>query len=351
MPRSSDSSNQRTYVFPSGVTLRLHSDQREVISHIDAEYGSVLAVAPGDADIDVYAGRSAISSSPRANDFEQAYEGRHKTVNWRVAVSGLEAETTRVLFEGRGQLVISFLQTFYIEPLLRLRFLKRGHALVHAACLANGDSSILFPAGSGVGKSTLMLRHAASGKQVQGDNYVILTGEGRTLAFPRRLRIYSDLAVVSPDIFGRLPTAERWRLRAAGLIRRLSFGYANLPRRLTIDEIAGPGRLCPEATLESVYFLKRHAAGGLAGPTPVAKDEAVTRIQAINREEAKRLEEALSGHAEAKAVVEEADCLEHGILETVLARVPISEILVPRVRNPSAVVSEISRVCGLSGTT
>jgi len=347
MPRSSDSSNQRTYVFPSGVTLRLHSDQRGVISHINAEYGSVLAEASGDADIDVYAGRSAISSSHHANEFERAFEGRHKTVNWRVAVSGLEAETTRVLFEGRGQLVISFLQTFYIEPLLRLKFLKRGHALVHAACLANGDSSILFPAGSGVGKSTLMLRHAASGKQVQGDNYVILTGAGRTLPFPRRLRIYSDLAAVSPDIFGRLPSAERWRLRVAGLIRRFSLGYANLPRRLTIDEIVGPGRLCPEANLSAVYFLRRHGGSGLAGPTPVPLDEAVARIQAINREEATRLEPALAGRPEAKAVFDEAGCLERSLLENVLGHLPLFEILVPRVRNPSAVVAEISRVCGL----
>ncbi len=349
MPRSHGFSYQSMYRFPSGVTLRLQTDQREILGHIDAEYGSLSTEALDEADIDVYAGRSAISSSAQASEFSQAYEGRHKTVHWRVAVSSLQAETIRVLFEGRGQLVISFLQTFYIEPLLRLKFLKRGNALVHAACLARGERSILFPAGSGVGKSTLMLRHAASGKPVQGDNYVILTSEGHTLAFPRRLRIYADLAAVSPDIFGRLPPAERWRLRVAGLIRRFSLGYANLPRRLTIDEIVGPGRLCQEATLESVYFLKRHGADRLTGPQPVSREEAVARIQAINREEGQRLEEALEGHSEATAAFREADRLERYILESVLSDVPIFELMVPRVRNPSAVVSEISRVCGLSG--
>jgi len=351
MPRSHSSSYQRMYRFPSGVTLRLQTDQREVLGHLDAEYGSVTTEAPGEADIDVYAGQSAISSSAQDSEFNEAYEGRHKTVHWRVAVSSLQAETIRVLFEGRGQLVISFLQTFYIEPLLRLKFLKRGNALLHAACLAHGERSILFPAGSGVGKSTLMLRHAASGKRVQGDNYVILTGEGHTLAFPRRLRIYSDLAAVSPDIFGRLPPAERWRLRVAGLIRRFSLGYANLPRRLTIDEIVGPGRLCPEARLESVYFLKRHLDDGLAGPTPLSRDDAVSRIQAINRDEGKRLEEALERHSEATEAFKEADRLERCILESVLSDVPIFELLVPRVRNPSAVVAEISRVCGLGGVS
>ena len=349
MPQSGELSNTRTYGFPSGVTLRLQTNAREVLSHLDAEYRSVLAKVPGEADIDVYAGQSAISSSPERPEFNQAYEGRHKTVTWRVAVGGLDERTIRVLFEGRGQLVVSFLQTFYIEPLLRLKFLKRGHALVHAACLANGDSSILFPAGSGVGKSTLMLRHAASGKRVQGDNYVILSGEGHTIAFPRRLRIYSDLAAVSPDIFGRLPPAERWRLRVAGLIRKFSLGYANLPRRLTIEEILGPGRLCPEATLDSVYFLKRHGADRLVGPHPVSHGEAVARIQAINQEEGKRLEDAVAGRPEAGPVFHEAALLERRILEGVLSKLPIFELLVPRVRNPSALVAEISRRCGLGG--
>jgi hypothetical protein len=194
-----------------------------------------------------------------------------------------------------------------------------------------------------------MLRHAASGRRVQGDNYVILNGEGHTFSFPRRMRVYSDLATVSPDIFGRLPAAERWRLRTAGLIRKLSLGYANLPRRLSIDEIVGPGRVCPEATLTSVYFLQRYGGESLAGPRQVPLDEAVARIQAINQDEATRLKEALAGHAEAQAAFGAAERLERGILERVLATVPISELLVPRVRDPSAVVSQISRVSGLSG--
>jgi len=351
MPQSGKQPRQRTYCFPSGATLLLRTNQREVLEHLDAEYGTLATDTSGTPDIEVYAGDSAIASSPNASDFNEAYEGRHKTVTWRVAVSRLDEDTTSVLFEGRGQLVISFLQTFYIEPLLRLKFLKRGHALVHAACLARRDSSVLFPAGSGVGKSTLMLRHAASGRQVQGDNYVIVTGEGRTLAFPRRMRIYSDLAAVSPDVFVRLPPEERWRLRIAGLVRRLSLGYANLPRRLAIEEIVGPGQLCPDARLEAVYFLKRHDGERLTGPQPVPREEAVARIQTINRGEGDRLEAALQRHSEAAAVFDEAGRLERGILESVLSNVPIFELLVPQVRNPAAVVAEISRVCGLDGTS
>src|SRR3989442_15804192 len=86
MPRSHSSSYQRMYRFPSGVTLRLQTDQREVLGHLDAEYGSVSTEGPGEADIDVYAGQSAISSSAQDSEFNEAYEGRHKTVHWRDAL-------------------------------------------------------------------------------------------------------------------------------------------------------------------------------------------------------------------------------------------------------------------------
>ena len=63
------------------------------------------------------------------------------------------------------------------------------------------------------------------------------------------------------------------------------------------------------------------------------------------------LEESLERHSEATAAFKEADRLERCILESVLSDVPIFELLVPRVRNPSAVVAEISRVCGLGGVS
>jgi hypothetical protein len=97
---------------------------------------------------------------------------------------------------------------------------------------------------------------------VQGDNYVIVTPDGRTLAFPRRLRIYSDLPKINPAVYRLLPGRERVRLRLAGLIRTLSAGYANMPRRLTVDELIGHGRIRSEAHLDAVYLLPltRHRA-------------------------------------------------------------------------------------------
>lgn len=350
MAQSTGPVTRRAYRFPSGVTLRIHSSQRAVLNHFASEYTSAAVEEPGVADIEVYAGKKAISSSQQADRLSRAYEGRHKIVRWRISVAGLCEDTTYVGFEGSGQLVISFLQTFYVEPLLRLKFAARDHALVHAASLAKGDLSVLFPAGSAVGKSTMTLQHAAAGQGVQGDNYVVVTPEGRTLAFPRRMRVYSDLAAINPEVYAMLPRRERIRLRWAGIVRRLSRGYANLPRRLALEQIVGDrNHVCREARLSAVYLLKPYEGEGLSGPLPQTVDEAVKRIQAIGEMESARLREALPEDQPA-SLMQPLLRRERDVLESALLRVPIFELLVPRVRNPSPLVAQIRQVTGLAGT-
>jgi len=349
MPQPARSIAERTYRFASGVTLRLRSRREDVLAHFEGEYGSAAVEHSGAADIDVYAGNDAIAALGERL-LDHAYEGRHKTVRWRVAVADLQQETIRVAFEGSGALVVSFLQTFYIEPLLRVKMAGRDHALVHAATLNKGDRAVLFPAGSAVGKSTMMLQHAAEGYQVQGDNYVIVTPDGRTLAFPRRLRIYSDLPKINPAVYRLLPGRERVRLRLAGLIRTLSAGYANMPRRLTVDELIGDSRICPEAHLDAVYLLFAHTGPELTGPMPRSADQAIDRIQTINEAEGARLVEALSalpgdGH---EGFMEQVRSRERDVLARALNGVPAFELLVPRVRNPALLVAKIRRVTGLA---
>jgi hypothetical protein len=345
-------SPSETYEFPSGVALRVHSHQAEVLAHFRAEYaGAVVSQRNEPVDIEVYAGREAVRSGPLPQLLEDGYEARHKILRWRVGLAGLDEQTTVVAFDGSGQMVISFLQTFYVEPLLRPKFAARDHALVHAACLAKNGESVLFPAGSRVGKSTMTLQHAAAGLPVQGDNYVILSSDGRTLAFPRRMRIYSDLPATAPEVFRRLPSAEQRRLKVAGIIKKLSAGYSNQPRRLTVQQMLPDSPVCAEARLRSVFLLKPYEGEGLAGPSPCSSDAAIARIQEINSLEAKQLGEALSAlpapqHA---YMTDEMTAREKDVLSRALKDVAVSELLVPRVKDPAPVVAEMRRLAGLDG--
>jgi hypothetical protein len=339
------------FVFPSGVTLRIQSSQREVLAHFREEYRHGAAEADGPADVEVYAGKEAIAASSDPYLLERGFGGRHKILRWRVGIAGIDESTTRIAFEGGGQMVISFLQTFYAEPLLRLKFASRGYALVHAACVARDGGSVLFPAGSAVGKSTLTLQHAAEGYPVQGDNYVILAPDGRTLAFPRRMRIYSDLKRTAPQVFGKLPAAEQRRLRAAGIIKRLSAGYSNQPRRLTVQQMLPNSPNCPEAKLRAVFLLKPYTGQGLSDPRACPAGEAIRRIQEIGALEAKYLRKALEGstHPVPASNIDQMLTREREVLEQGLRDIPVHEILVPRVEDPAPVVAQIRRIAGLAG--
>ena len=52
------------------------------------------------------------------------------------------------------------LYTNVVEPILRWTFAERGYALVHAACLADGEDAFLITARTDTGKTTTSLQHA-----------------------------------------------------------------------------------------------------------------------------------------------------------------------------------------------
>lgn len=348
--------SERLYEFPPGVVVRLTTRRRDALSHFDGEYRRFAVETATRVQLDIFVGNHRLWTLPPPTSNGVAdyltYQGRHKTIRWRLALWGLEEETTKLAFEGKGDMAVSFLQTFYLEPLLRIKLLKAGYSLVHAATMIKGTKSVLYPAGSSVGKTTLMLNQAIRGKAVQGDNYVIVSPVGETFAFPRRLRIYSDLLRTNPAAYRCLPLKEKFRIRLAGLIKALSFGYANLPRRLNIEQFA-TDCVRPSAQLDSVFSLAPHKGSEIIGPTPLALDELLDRVQAQSFLEGGRLQEVLAPYL-ASHPDSPLHCtyrMEHDILIRAMAGLPAYEILVPRVDDPGRVVSELGRMSGLEGGT
>jgi hypothetical protein len=111
MTQPARSTGERTYRFASGVILRLRSRRDDVLAHFDGEYGSAAVEHAGEADIEVYAGKDAVAAAGEKL-LDHAYEGRHKTVHWRVAVTDLRQETISVAFEGSGRLSSPFSRRF-----------------------------------------------------------------------------------------------------------------------------------------------------------------------------------------------------------------------------------------------
>jgi hypothetical protein len=350
--RQPDALPSRYYRFPAGVTVRFRTGRREVRAHFDAEYGRLGLDSSDTCDVEVRTdGYRRLLRSLRADGVQVSeHRGRHKTVTWRVAIWGLDDETTRLAFEGRGEMAISFLQTFYLEPLLRLKILQKGYALVHGCAVMRGERVILLPGGTGVGKTTLALMQAAKGKGVLGDNYVVLSPRGEAFAVPRRMRVYSDLARTNPEIYRCLPRRHRMRLTVAGLVKRLSMGFANLPSRLAIQDLASdPAVAATGGSLESIYVLVPKAGGELTGPKPLPLEEVVQKVQELNIAEGERLAQVIApylvGHPDSRFNV--VDVIERDVLRRAFDGLPAYELQVPRVDSPASMANQIARIVGV----
>ena len=103
------------------------------------------------------------------------------------------------------------LYTNVVEPILRWTFVQRGYALVHGACIANGDDAYLATARTDTGKTTTVLK-VLNGNACSflSDDLTLLSADGRVLSYPKPLTI--SLHTVAAVARADLSKAERWRL-------------------------------------------------------------------------------------------------------------------------------------------
>ena len=82
------------------------------------------------------------------------------------------------------------LYTNVVEPILRWTFVERGYALVHAACLADGEDAFLLTARTDTGKTTTSLKMLDSTPfSFLSDDLTLVTPDGRVLTYPKPLTI------------------------------------------------------------------------------------------------------------------------------------------------------------------
>ena len=82
------------------------------------------------------------------------------------------------------------LYTNVVEPMLRWSFVRKGYALVHAACVAVNGQAVLVTAQTDTGKTSTILRtvdnYACS---FLSDDMTIVSRDGRVMSFPKPLTI------------------------------------------------------------------------------------------------------------------------------------------------------------------
>lgn len=335
----------RRYRLAPDVIVQVITAREDVARHFEDEYGSarIAGEASEGHRIDVIVD-DFDSVTSRGNWLSR--RGRHKTITWRVAVRDVDEQVTSLAFEGGGSMAISFLQTFYLEPLLRLKTLQTGSSLVHGCTILDGGTSCLMTGGSGVGKTTIVLQRALAGFPVQGDNYVILNRQGETLAYPRRLRLYANLIRENPDVFRMLPKRERTALRWHRAVKFASRGLANMPRRIPLHDIFPALPEIERAPLGKLVLLQRSDSVELRGPERISNQAFIERTVATNEAEADRLLPLLAGYAERnpKSILNRASEIDRELLESASKGLEACSVLVPRTRQPSV---QAERICNL----
>lgn len=82
------------------------------------------------------------------------------------------------------------LYTNVVEPILRWLFVRKGAALVHAACLSMNGRASLVTAGTDTGKTTTILQVLSKNPWAfLSDDMTILTRDGKVLSYPKPLTI------------------------------------------------------------------------------------------------------------------------------------------------------------------
>lgn len=186
------------------------------------------------------------------------------------------------------------LYTNVVEPILRWSFAERGYALVHAACIADGDRALLITARTDTGKTTTSLKVLDSGPyRFLSDDLTLLTPDGRVLTYPKPLTIsrHTLHAVKTPLLTRRERAAlilqsrlhSRSGRRFALLIAKTHLPAATInaitqilvpPPKYQVDRLVPGVRIASEAKVAGLVVIQR----GGEGEQVLSQDEALATL-------------------------------------------------------------------------
>jgi hypothetical protein len=262
-PRGADGDVQShdLYRFSPGLLVAIRG-QRRARAHFRAEYTAAACVTssalPG---LEATIGTDGPPGRDTRPTCEPELRGTHKLARWRATLPiQVDAGTLRVAVDVRGPLGLALIQSYVIEPLVSLAAIRTGSVLLPGAAIVQGGETLLLIGRSRSGKSSLAARALAAGIRVLGDDQVLVNAHRECLPFPRRLRLYPDLARTAPAAFARLRPSARRTLAALGRVNAVTRGFVAPPLRVHASALAaGPPETAPPV-LTRVVVIRRTQA-------------------------------------------------------------------------------------------
>jgi hypothetical protein len=330
-----DPTYRETFAFLDRLRLEVRGDRR-ALAHFRAEYRAAR-VDPGvEADLVVSFGRTPAGS--------RRFEAGYRSLRWRVALDPLGDGPLRATIDLRGEprsFGLSLLQGYVIEPLLGLLAPAAGHVLLPAAAVASEGGALLLLGRSRSGKSSLVARTAAAGTGVLGDDHVLVGADG-CRAFPRRLRLYPDVAETAPAARALLPVQTRALLRALGFVRTATAGVVAPPVRVPVETLGAVLR--DPLPLARVVVLERREVPRLVAEelsldelVAVARDVLGEQRRALERVEDPRWREDLD-----RVLADEAWLLREAFIHVVAVGRLIVPTRLPAGQSVAAIAAELA---------
>lgn len=310
---------RESFAFLDDLRLEVRARDARTLGHFQAEYGAVRTRSTERPDLMVTFGK--------AHSGALGFEGRYRSLRWRVALDPFGDGPLQATIDLRGaprSFGLSLLQGYVVEPLLALLAPAAGHVLLPSAAIQTERGALLLVGRSRSGKSSLVARTAAAGTAVLGDDHVVVGPDG-CRAFPRRLRLYPDVAETAPAARAALSVQTRVLLRALGYLRAVSRGVVAPPVRVPVESL-GPV-LHEQVPLARIVVLERRDVPRLSAEV-LSGDELVATATSILREQRRALEDV---HEERwRALLADVVEEEQALLREAFAGVDsISRLLVP----------------------
>jgi hypothetical protein len=180
------------------------------------------------------------------------------------------------------------LYTNIVEPVLRWKFVELGYALVHGACITDGEHAYLVTARTDTGKTTTMLRILAQQRRASdqlsfmSDDLTLLAPDGRVYTYPKPLTIsYHTVRAINSALLSWperavLPLQSRVHSKSG---RRFAFWLTNTrlpvatinmlvqflvpPPKYHVQRLVPYAKLAQESRLSGMFVIERGPDGDM----------------------------------------------------------------------------------------
>jgi hypothetical protein len=252
------------YRFGPDLVMSVRGDRR-ARGHFRAEYGpAALDTDSSVPVVEATVGSHVHNGRARGRKREGELRGTHKLAWWRASLPVTpHADAMRVAVDVRGPLGLALVQSYILEPLVSLAAVRAGYVLLPSAAIAQDGKALLLIGRSRSGKSSLAALALAAGRRVLGDDQVLIAPGHDCRPFPRRLRLYPDLARTAPAAFAALRPSARRTLTGLGYVKSLTRGFVAPPLRISASALgAGVSQRC--LPIGEVVVIQRAAVDTLS---------------------------------------------------------------------------------------